>query len=448
MNAFLSISCDDLSEEVPLTNVFEYISSQGIIFGLDRDAVIKIISEKKYDEKILIASGTEAIKGKDGHLEFLFETKPDKKPVIKENGSTDYYNIQTAQKVNKGDTLAVLHPPDEGVPGTDVLGRRIPSKSGSRITLFPGKNTSFKDDKKTILQADCEGTVKLVGKDTVTVDTIYLVKGDVDFNSGNVDVNGDAKIMGDVKAGFSIKATGDVFIDGVVEDATVEAGGDVVIKGGYVGKGEGVIKAGGQVIVNFVHNQKINAKGNIYINEEAIQGQINTEASLIMTNGKGVLMGGMVRVGKFIEVNELGNDQYISTLLFVADTPKQELLIKQLKNDIQTLNDKYAEAQKIIAKLLELKYQSGWKPDHETLYRQMEKCLVDIPENINQTETRLKELESEVMSIKNNAYIKIMDKVYSGIKMKIAGLPRKIENDVAGVIFKIIDNKVEAIPIV
>jgi len=233
-----------------------------------------------------------------------------------------------------------------------------------------------------------------------------------------------------------------------VGGAVREAGGGGVVKGGFSGKGGGSIKSGGQVFLNFIHNQKVTAKGNVMINEEAIQAQITTEGGLIMTKGKGMLIGGVIRCGKFVEVNELGNEQYVNTVLFVSDAPKQELLSKQVKNEIQTLNDKFAETQKIIAKLLELKYQGGWQSDHEALYRQMEQALVVIPEAIKQGENKLKKIEDEMQAIRNSAYIKVSDKVYTGVKMKIAGCSSKIEHDISGALFKVIDYQVAAIPLI
>jgi uncharacterized protein (DUF342 family) len=40
-------------------------------------------------------------------------------------------------------------------------------------------------------------------------------------------------IGGDVKSGFSVKTKNDVEVGGVVEDAVIEAGGNVTLKAGF-----------------------------------------------------------------------------------------------------------------------------------------------------------------------------------------------------------------------
>ena len=46
---------------------------------------------------------------------------------------------------------------------------------------------------------------------------VYVVPGDVDFSTGNIDFIGSVKVMGSVRNGFSVKAEGNVEIMGRLE---------------------------------------------------------------------------------------------------------------------------------------------------------------------------------------------------------------------------------------
>lgn len=46
----------------------------------------------------------------------------------------------------------------------------------------------------------------------------------VDNSTGDIDYEGDVVVKGNVLAGFTVKATGDITVSGIVEGATVIAG--------------------------------------------------------------------------------------------------------------------------------------------------------------------------------------------------------------------------------
>ena len=79
------------------------------------------------------------------------------------------------------------------------------------------------------------------------VSPLLEIQGDVDYSTGNIDFSGDVHICGDVRENFTVHAQGTVTVDGLVEAATVEAGGDLVIARGVVGDGRALLKSNGCV---------------------------------------------------------------------------------------------------------------------------------------------------------------------------------------------------------
>ena len=66
-----------------------------------------------------------------------------------------------------------------------------------------------------------------------------------------VDFNGDIVIHGNVEAGVVINAGKSLTVDGVVESASITAGGMVCLKRGMQGGGKGSITAGGDIFTEF-----------------------------------------------------------------------------------------------------------------------------------------------------------------------------------------------------
>ncbi|MCB9206893.1 MAG: DUF342 domain-containing protein [Ignavibacteriales bacterium] len=74
-----------------------------------------------------------------------------------------------------------------------------------------------------------------------------------------------------------------------VGDAVIESGKNITIRGGFLGKGKGVIKAEGDVELKFVENQKVFTRGSLTIGKEALNAQLFVKNS-ILTKGSAVIV--------------------------------------------------------------------------------------------------------------------------------------------------------------
>jgi uncharacterized protein (DUF342 family) len=140
----------------------------------------------------------------------------------------------------------------------------------------------------------------------VAVMPIYSVQGDVDFNTGNLDFDGNIIVSGGVKPGFRVRATGNVQIGGTVEAAQLEAGGNVTVGGGVVGHNEAVVRAGGAITARFVEAAELHAKGQILIGSEIRQSTAISEDRVIVA-GPGRIVGGHVRGRESVEAKVIGS---------------------------------------------------------------------------------------------------------------------------------------------
>jgi uncharacterized protein (DUF342 family) len=137
------------------------------------------------------------------------------------------------------------------------------------------------------------------------VQEFYLVDGDVDYASGNIAFPKSVQVRGDVKAGFSVEAGGDLEIQGLVEDCMVKAQGQVLVRGGFTGQGKGLVEAGGEVSLGYVRNQAVRSEGPIRVGKEAVNSRLQSRQSVSVN---GLLAGGRVQARLAIECQVAGTE--------------------------------------------------------------------------------------------------------------------------------------------
>ncbi len=445
LDAFIVINPDPKAPVVDFVAVYEYLKGIGIVYGIDEQAIKDAIETSRWGVEFKVASGRAPVNGKDGAVEYLFETSPTFAPKIKSDGTVDYHDLNINQNVAKDQQLARLIGPKEGEVGMDVFGSPIAPTKGKLARIVKGINTSFMDENKTILKADAEGNVKLRPGGAVEVETSFKIENDIDYSTGNIDTHGDLAIRGRIKAGFRVRASGDIEIGGEAEDAVIEAGGNVIIKGGYMGEGKGGITAGGNVIVKFVHRQTIRAKGDIRVYEESIQANLYADGNILVRDGKGVIMGGTVHSGKCIEANIIGNDHYVKTEVVAGEKPSLMEKIDQLRKEVAELNGNLTEIENKICKMMEVKTQDGLSEAAERTFRKMDKLSADIQATRDSKTQVLDTAEAELRELKQKSFIKIYNKVYPGTMLKIAGHGKVIEDEGGPYTFRIIKNEIASV---
>ena len=150
----------------------------------------------------------------------------------------------------------------------------------------------------------------------------------MDFETGNVDFEGNIMISGGVKPGFKLRASGTVQIGGAIEGAIVEAGSDITVAGGIVGRGEAVVRSGGAITARFVEQAELHAAGPIKVGSEIRLSTAISEKSIIVS-GQGRIVGGTVRARDLVEAKVLGSPAATPTSVQVGYGEEMEVEIGQ-----------------------------------------------------------------------------------------------------------------------
>lgn len=403
--------------------IVESLSFHKIKFGLDQHAVFDFLQEHRYCTDYVFARGKAPVHGTDAKIEYFFETSKNLQPKRNEDGSVDYKELNTISHVKKGDLLARLIPEDPGEPGKNVYGEELHPRTVKKARLEYGKNISINED-GTEIYSDVTGHVSLVsGK--VFVSNVFEVPADVDNSIGNVSYDGSVLIHGNVKSGFSVQATGDVIVEGVVEGAEITAGGQIIIKHGIHGMLKGVFRAGTNLMAKYIENATVFAGG--YVEAELIlNSEISAEGSVQVHGKKGLINGGTIRAGNSIEADNIGTGMGTATYLEVGVEPERKEHYISLSKDLERCT-KEMEDMKVILQTYtaKLKRKEYLPPDKVKYVQQLAASVKEKQSEIERLEKGVEKIHNGMLS-SNQAYVTVSRTIHPGATISIADLSYQV----------------------
>jgi uncharacterized protein (DUF342 family) len=391
-----------------------------IVHGVKEDLLKEFIDKPEYNEKILIAEGTKAYDGKDAYIEYYFETDQSK-VRLKEgsNGKIDFKELNIIQNVTENQPLAKKIPPEQGKPGSTVMGKWLPATNGKDISLPVGNNTHVNEEGDTIL-SDINGQA-LVISGLVNVEPVYTVNGDVNLKTGNVVFLGTVIVSGNVEDGFSIKASGNIEVHGTVGKADLDAEGDIIINQGVNGKGGGHIYAGKSLWARFIENANIRVGDMVIVSDGIINSYVDAQNRIVCQGKRAAIMGGKLRAGEEINAKTLGNPTSgTETICEVGFDPKSKEELDKLQEEKYSLERQLDELNRNMLSLVNLKKQRKTLPeDKEAALQEMLDKKNALTEGQQKNAERIQEIQTFLNSLKIRGRVSASTKVYPGVKVVI-----------------------------
>jgi uncharacterized protein (DUF342 family) len=431
IDKMLATICIRLQEGEALPTVEElkqYLAKGGINYGVDEQALEQAI--KNPGSIITVAKGESPTEPIDGVVEYKFPLKTEIKPKEDKSGNVDYFDLGFVFNVKAGALLATKTPPVEGKPGHDVTGKVLMPKKPFNPKFVAGKGAKLSEDGLSIF-AEVAGTPRLIDGRVVVLQTLDVDK-DVDFATGNIVFNGSVNIRGSVLSGFSVEADGDVIIAGIVEEATVKAKGNVIIRSGFEGGAKGLLQAGKSVNVKFVHNGKVFAGEDVLIESEAFFSRITAGNKIIMQGRNSQITGGNVEAGMEIRCRAIGSYKHTKTLVSAGVVPGLREKLEGVTNRIKSIEAQIKKAKELEEKFLYLK-----KRQKENFPQAQAEALENVQKTIesyiNQKES-LQKVKEEIIKTKEERKGGriISDIIYPGVVVTIADISQEITEEIRG----------------
>lgn len=386
----------------------------GIKNGIDDEAIKRFLEERRYFESYLIAEGKKPREGCDGSIEYKFNTELKPTPKMNEDGTVDFHTLENVNHVSVGDVVAVLNHEDRGDPGCDLLGRGVMPKKVKRVSFRNGNNMQVSED-GTQLVSKVNGHVTLEG-DKIFVSDVFEVV-DVDASTGDIDYQGSVMIKGNVLAGFSVKAAGDVTVSGIVEGATIIAGGNITFNRGVQGMNKAVIKAGGNIVSKFIESAYLVQAGGTIETDSILHSKVNAKGSIVASGKNGLIVGGDVRSTVLIEAKNIGNEMGTTTVVGVGVDPAAKKRIDELKNSLQKLGENKIQLNQVLTALTKKQAaEGGLSQDKKELQQKTMRNMLMLERDLTEQKNEYEELKNQ-LSEDSNARIKVLKNIYVGTKL-------------------------------
>ena len=443
VSAKLTIVPPDQNATVELTmdDVQKVINDHGIAFGLNEDRlteaqeVIDRIRDGESTEpvELEIAHGVEPEHGLDAQIEYFFEKTGEaaEKAKVEETdeGKVDYFGVKEIENTKRGQMIARRIPPTRGTPGKSVKGEEIPARDGTEGAITIGRGVEHALGNENILVAAVDGQVKHENN-TLEVLAIYEVNGDVDISTGSIDFIGTVIVKSNVQPGLKITAGEDVVVEGVVDDAEINAAGKVTIKGGILGQGgKAKITAGGDVNAKYIRNATIETKGTLIAHEGILHCHVNAH-SVKLTGKRGQIVGGEINAEVDIVANTIGsNTMATPTILNVGMSAARQQEINTLTEQAKKMEEELDKASKNAKTLTEQRERTGsLDPNKTRMLTMLNRAILKLQNDIKPAKERLAQVlsEEEEQRKHHQAKISVLGTLYPGVKVQIRSAKRHI----------------------
>lgn len=432
--------------------VIRAIQEMGIKHGIMHQPLREAL-KTGHCKDVIVAEGTWPTMGTPATFESLLEEIEKELAEIDEDAVIQYSDLGHLLLVNPGDKLMRRTPPVPGVDGIDVMGQKVLTRPVANLVFNPD-STGTRIDKSDpeLLIAEVAGQPKLI-TNGVKVNNIVEIEN-VDLSTGNIDFEGTIKISGDIKSGMRLHASGDIFVNGMVEAAEVVAGGDIAIKGGIIGATDAqpgstgaapgqsarVISKAGSVQALFAQNVYIEATKGILIAGNASQCDLIAGEEILVgksnsTKG-GQIVGGRAQATNLIKAVSFGAPTGATTRIQVGSDPHWADKLHAKEKELE----KKADELEYTIKLMNHTKNAGTAEEKATLPQLDEKRVLVVEE--------IRALNKEIMDMKEGhtpleqARIVAAKTFHEGVELRIGKQTMKVTSDLGKGTARLMQDKI------
>ena len=380
------------------------LKEKQVVYGLDSDLLEDIPDRPdRYFHLYLAARGRPVVHGKDGRIIDMFKRKPDRELAVDEYNRVDYASISFIQNASEGDVICRVVAPTKGEGGKTVLGQELPARDGRPATVPKGRNTALNAEGDALV-ATKTGHVEFNGR-TFQVKPVLEIEANVDYSTGHINFLGDVHVHGDVCTGFTVRAMGNITVDGVVEAATVEAGGDLVMVKGAQGDNRAVLRASHSIYAKYLENCCVYAMEDLHA-DCIINCDVYCDGLVEARSGRGTIIGGSIRAAHEVSAVVIGSRAEAPTGVILGGLPCQEF-----DHEVLVLE---------VARLEEELEKTDRQPESPTKFTRMGKLRMQLSVNKNKLDQFEKALEGEQEEQDNPGLRRLTcDTAYPGVSVTI-----------------------------
>jgi len=407
--------------------VIQALKAAKVLKGIHSNVMKQLANNPPEPLQATIAEGKPPTESTPGKLDYLVTPLQRRQlvPQLRDDGSMDMRELGSVDTVAEEQPLLRRIPPVPGQNGYNVQGAAVPAKPPADLALVPGDGTRIHATDPNLLIAVLPGVpIEISGG--VRIDSVLNLNHDIDLSTGNINYRGSVVIKGDITRGMSVKATGDILIQGSVEPSLIEAGGNITITEGVLGNPldgaiddtasyELQIVAGG--VLSARHAQHAFLKGSgVQIGNQLFHCLVHANGPVQVgaaTARNTILVGGIVQAREHIGAGIIGAASHSKTVLDFS--PMFADLTQKSKQVHAQLTEKNALSRTLQAASERNKMRAS---DVQTMQK-LKNTLDSIAREIAALEASLDSVKAEIDGIKKRIAVRVAGRLYPGVEIRV-----------------------------
>ncbi len=295
------------------------------------------------------------------------------------------------------------------------------------------------DKASLTIKADKEGFVR-IGEGKVYVDSLEVIDDNFDMKHGIKSYTSSLWIKGDVLSGSKLFVSGNLQIDGTVENCSIKCNGHLIINGNLYGQEKATIFTKGDIFVRTITSAKVVSYSNIMVNELIRHSTVFSAKSIEVMN-RGEIIGGKTYAKNSITAKSIGSSNIIKTEIFLGYNFKLKFILEKLKDELKTTKLRFRKNKEFLEKRFNISLNSDSdfinfvmkNLDHEDEYKNLLLRAIEnikLLEKIRELTLKIKNLSLEHLA-NLDAYLKC-NTIYPGVSIRILDKRIDIINEIKG----------------
>ena len=311
------------------------------------------------------------------------------------SGSVDLRKLQQRQIVHENDRVAQIAYKYPATCSMNIFSEQIPINAplipegitiGENFKVINGgyvialKNglVCFDDERKSIKLSE-----------------VYVYKGDINLQSGDVIFDGDVQIEGSVDEGSTVISTGNITITGSVTKATIKAKGSLTVTYGIITGDDAVVQVGGDINADFIQYSTIYCRGSLNISKSIISSKVYVGKNITLDENSGIIAGGEIICGHRIVTNKVGSEGSGSRIKVGVDWKTLQAVnirTERLKRYIRLFKE-----QEAIYKDLSTRYANQKTQNHIQLEQKLKKQIPRYNDLLTKMKAHLEKAKQKLL---------------------------------------------------
>ena len=242
----------------------------------------------------------------------------------------------------------------------------------------------------------------------------------MDLSVGNIDFIGDVVIHGNVCNGVSIKSSGTVTVDGVVETARIQAEKDIILRGGMLGGNKSSLYTKGNLFAQFVEYTLVEVEGNIEA-DVFMNCEVTCGGYITMNGKRAKIVSGHVYAAYGIDANDIGNIAEANTSVAVGVGSKEDVKLAELRKRIEANEEVIGKIERGLRQFEAAEKEKGVSYQNDPRRMQLLRERIKYMAAVNEDKEKADKVEKLIKCAKH-ATIKVERNVYPGVMVRIGDL--------------------------